>query len=1038
MLIHIEGKNYIVGNAYVPPENSEGLKNYLNSCDKALKYATMNSIEGVLSLGDFNCRHPMWKDHKHNQAGNNLAQYLTTSNYTVISPGTHTYECHNGTSLIDLSLISDNLKDSIDMCIVDYDHPELLTGVPGRGHYPVKTILKVNGRSKVNNVKKTVYDLKSANWATWASVLDASIASRSTEFDELSTPESIDDLLRNCIESAKKQVMQTKVLCTHSKPYWTPELSQLSKRVRMARKSFKANNSLVNKQVLEECKAEFTDKLNNAINTWTQKASSNLNTKEQATFWKEYTKQFKIKDENSTKIDILVNKEGDLVLDEQGKAELFYESFFTGNHLVDCEFDNNHKENVDKMVKELVIEETNKADNSTVIHDETELSYEDADDCSDDINKRFTMTELTRALNKIKTSNKCFDGDDVHPLYLKNCGPKFRERLLELTNTCLETHAWPWETAKVTMLRKPNKNNYQNPGAYRPISITSYIGKILERMIDYRLRDKFLVDQSIDEEQEGYMPHRSTTRYLYRLCCEINNSKNNKKVGLLLLIDFEKAYDSVWIEGLLYKLHKAEITGNIWLLIAAFLTNRYVKIGVGEFISERRKCAIGLPQGSVLAPLLFAFYISDMLNNTISKKFKFADDATLYTDAANKYIIMENMQNDINRIYSWTKLWRFKVNCDKGKTELIGINFEPEDNDNIHLGNKMIEFVKKSKVLGVWIDKGLKWEDQVNSIRGKLWNQWINIKKLVSCKYGLKKQTIIKLVKIGVLPLLFYCAPVWLDSGNNIALFNDIWNDILKTSLGISFNPNRSKMEVLCDMPPLEIQVQSIIIKFLIKNFMIHEEDNLKQTIKLYKDTNRHFVRQHIVYLKQYYTHQSNLRSVHQVQLEDYENVTYTKATVNRFVKDQWKRRLEQLPAEDEGIKWTEVMAQNQSLPLLPRKLEVLFHGLILEHFPGNKFMWNLSQVASPMCSCNQELETGYHLLIECINYAQHRSNDIAASNMQDIIRQICDKTSTNKEAKTQYIQDLKLLLGNILATRFKGETRIKKYMLKDSNPSST
>ena len=90
------------------------------------------------------------------------------------------------------------------------------------------------------------------------------------------------------------------------------------------------------------------------------------------------------------------------------------------------------------------------------------------------------MEELERAMNKIKTSNKCFDGDNIHPLYLKHSGTKFKQKLLTLANRCLQTQTWPWNRANVKMLKKPNKESYQKPGSYRPISITSYIGKIME------------------------------------------------------------------------------------------------------------------------------------------------------------------------------------------------------------------------------------------------------------------------------------------------------------------------------------------------------------------------------------------------------------------------------------------------------------------------------------------------------------------------------------------------------------------------------
>ena len=90
----------------------------------------------------------------------------------------------------------------------------------------------------------------------------------------------------------------------------------------------------------------------------------------------------------------------------------------------------------------------------------------------------------------------------------------------------------------------------------------------------------------IDEEQEGFVHKRSTSRYLYRLISKINSSRNNKKVGILLMIDFEKAFDSVWVEGILFKLHEAGWRGKVWSIIADYLLSRKLKIKVGNSTSD--------------------------------------------------------------------------------------------------------------------------------------------------------------------------------------------------------------------------------------------------------------------------------------------------------------------------------------------------------------------------------------------------------------------------------------------------------------------
>ena len=166
------------------------------------------------------------------------------------------------------------------------------------------------------------------------------------------------------------------------------------------------------------------------------------------------------------------------------------------------------------------------------------------------------MSELDSAIKKVNTANKTCDGDGIHPAMIKHMGPLAKSIVLRLFNMCLHKGIWAWRTSKVIFLKKAGKKNYQKPGAYRPICLSSNLGKLLERHMEPRMRLFMIKLGLIDDEQEGFMHHKSTTHYLYRLMARINSIKNNKGVGLALMVDFEKAFDSVWVNGLLYKLHQ--------------------------------------------------------------------------------------------------------------------------------------------------------------------------------------------------------------------------------------------------------------------------------------------------------------------------------------------------------------------------------------------------------------------------------------------------------------------------------------------------
>ena len=171
---------------------------------------------------------------------------------------------------------------------------------------------------------------------------------------------------------------------------------------------------------------------------------------------------------------------------------------------------------------------------------------------------------------------------------------------------------WLWGTSNITFIRKEGKSNYSEPGAYRPITLAPYFGKILERILDNRLKVMMGISGAIDDCQEGFIKNRSTTRYLFRLLCNLSEVKQKRLTSIVLFLDFQKAFDSVHLPTLTVKLYKLGVDGRFLNLIHNFLFNRRVHLKVNKYVGRARPClAFGLPQGSVLAPFLFILYVTD-------------------------------------------------------------------------------------------------------------------------------------------------------------------------------------------------------------------------------------------------------------------------------------------------------------------------------------------------------------------------------------------------------------------------------------------
>ena len=161
---------------------------------------------------------------------------------------------------------------------------------------------------------------------------------------------------------------------------------------------------------------------------------------------------------------------------------------------------------------------------------------------------------------------------------IKHCGHQFQMLLYKLFNAVLKTGKWIWNEGQVTLLKKPGKPNYADVGAYRPITISSYIGKLLERVLKARIV-KFLEEKAVlKDSQHGFRPGFSTASYMTELLCHIEDGVKRQFHTAGIFIDLQKAFDSIWLDGLLYKIHCLGIHGSLLSLLASFLKNRTLRI----------------------------------------------------------------------------------------------------------------------------------------------------------------------------------------------------------------------------------------------------------------------------------------------------------------------------------------------------------------------------------------------------------------------------------------------------------------------------
>ena len=470
----------------------------------------------------------------------------------------------NGSSVIDLIICCGSICDIPHRSSVDKD-VELFSGAPNRGHIPVTVEFESVSEAITTKTKPWI---EKADWDNWSLFLEQnSYSVPSNQADELWI------FTKSLIAHASQYFIPSKTVSKHSKPFWNTKLEEASKSLREARRKFKRSSNYSNGEDLREKRELFKGLLSESASMWIRNQLEQLGHKRGREFWKCHKRLFKDKFEN---IVIVRNKNGELLCDPMSISQEFRKTFFEGRHLEGNDF-HDWQPTVDYTIPELCHE----------------------------LDRDFSMVELNETLKNCRSS--LFDNDMIHVTMLKKLEPNMKNLLLFLFNTCWITSTWPWNISRITLIKKPGTKSYEQCSSYRPLSNSSHVGKLFERMISARLKLYFETHNILDEQQEGFRTHRSTNRSLYRMHLVLGEAKRSKRPTALLNIDLEKAFDSIWVQGLLYKLESVNLPHRLLCIISSFLSNRKAFIDINGHYTELFDINVGLPQGSVLSPLLFIF-----------------------------------------------------------------------------------------------------------------------------------------------------------------------------------------------------------------------------------------------------------------------------------------------------------------------------------------------------------------------------------------------------------------------------------------------
>ena len=960
----------MIGNIYVnlsatsPNNLSACLRNIQNAFDYCNKY----SIKDILIVGDFNSRHISWGDTISNNNGKELAAFIGQHNLTCITPNTQTFVTRNGGSVIDLALMKGKLSNLYHSSSVD-DCTELFTGAPTRGHLPILHQFKCPANANKVNLHPH-WDLDNTNWKEWRTCLNNNMLRKiSSVLHTYTEPARLWSDFVTVILDVNKQCIPIKKVCTHSKPFWNSLLTDLSIKLQVAQNNMKKSFTPSNVNIHDQAKEEFSRALIVEKNKWIHRQLEHLNVPDSVRFWKNYKRIFTEKG-NEYMGNLIDN--GVLYSERVDKENVLFKSFFSGEHMSGGDFD--------LPFEDEILNEYDSIASGNYLRTDQDPTVDEH------LNGDISLTEVISALKLQKATAKSFDTDELHPRILKRLPTAAIQIIRKLFNLVLDTGVWVWDVSNVTFIKKDGKDNYMKPSAYRPITISSYIGKLFEKILERRIRLHCEIEGLLDEEQEGFRSERNTSRYLYKLVAALDECKRKKLTTFLLCIDFSKAFDSIWIKGLIVKLYRYQFQGKILRVINNFLLSRTIRLKVDNILGHKRACGLfGLPQGSVLAPLLFIIYLSDMLCRnqlplpcqTFSSLFKYADDGTIavsHTDPNSAHYIMEQM---CKYLHIWCSKWKLIPNCEKNKTECLIIFPTSSDLDvsnftTLKIGTKSILYTAQSKVLGLIIDDELSFNCHARSKLKQCWFAWHSISKKCNRSKGLNASSLRMLFKAIVLTKLLYAAPIWL--GQNLDTFRDFYARVLLKISGATHHPPKNITSAALNIPPLEISYQIMTIKFIIK--ALTADSYMQGLIIQLEEARAHRYYPHIDLTRRFVSWKiNNPNMLHRSKLNLLEcfqdsYLQYTKGEMTTFLDILWNDHLQRSLQHD--IQLLEI--NEKSKRLFPRhssrstdtKVMSLLHG---HDLCFRAFNSRVTGNCTPHCSNCPTRDTHIHRIFTCPLY---------------------------------------------------------------------
>ena len=778
----IQNRIYSIVNIYLPPNK--------NTSNQELELLKNKLEKDFIIAGDMNAHHNRWNSQYINNKGKTLDNFMEQNQLTVLNDTENTYyHPKKRNSNIDLTITNLN-----NFCKWNYKiHDDL----SGSDHTPIIITHKMN---KATTNRK----FQQINYAIINEKLNK------LQITENLDIESHNNIIIKTFQRALEKTKNTKQNNTKVKKYnlwWNAECKKAVKKRKKAFQKFKSNPTTKNwieyKRLTASSKNTISTAKRESFKNFIQNLTHIPTSKE---LWNKI-KTLQNNPVTPTKI----------MLKEQNQ-------YITDNLEIANTLAKNYQEISSERSKttKFSIYKTTQTNNYT---QNIKLNID-----NETYNKDLTMKELERALKNIK--NTAPGEDNITYTMIERLDTENKSKILRLFNDIWTKGIMPqqWRNSIIIPILKNGKNKHDK-NSYRPISLTSVLSKIMEKIIKERLMYKLEAESKVYNNQTGFKKNHSTYDSILRLESEIKGNLLENTFTVAVFLDIEKAYDTVWIDGLKAKLEKINIKGRLLKFLHNFLTNRTFNVKYKETFSEKKNMKYGLPQGTILSPHLFNIMTLDLVEKLKDKATMYADDLVIWESDKNINIAIDKLQTKINSTLEWMDENGFKISKTKTKYIIFTKNRKSKLHKDLFINGEIIEKVKQIKYLGLILDEKLNWNAHIEYVK-KRCREKLNILRYISNKkWGADKSLILRIYQAVVRSIIDYGIFIYYDNTNNTnkLTLNRIQYEALRLATGNLKNTVVQVLEGVTGMLPLKYRAEKLACKFGIKRASIPQHQTGKE-----------------------------------------------------------------------------------------------------------------------------------------------------------------------------------------------------------------